>query len=521
MPLPKHTILDVFPLELLEHIVKTDPSIGNLRQLRLVSKAMKDIVDPLAFSSTTISFSDIEENLRTQLESMASGTSPNSLWTTRLFIQDLVQLDGPESDESVDNYNAVLALQKSKLIPAIAALKEVKCVHFNLSTREPYVEVIAALARLSKLRTLRVSVSEFKGQKVAAFSRISNLEEIQLDSKWSSGFQKAARRLILASLPTLKKLYLEQFPQSNAMELRKLILPENFAESSPPSPLTSLCLFGPNEIAVDQSCARLLRNLTHLDIRNLNVIVAHQFDSNASFWDALSSSNTHLHSLLAYPLTPSLIRYLLSYAGLSSLRIESDHEVIEYIYQPEGVANLAQTLFASVLPRHCATLKRLSLVGLNYRFWALTEATLNEVVSCHALERLDVIYHFPREMQDNLLFASETPFIDMSRLLSRLLNGENLPHLHTIALAPARKLDNAFGKAVINVKDSQAFLAAWQRLVCQVDLTRLSHSKVLRNPHLKLYVASSGANEGVDPDFAFDIESGHFAVDPAQDWNES
>ncbi|KAF6761753.1 hypothetical protein DFP72DRAFT_1165442 [Ephemerocybe angulata] len=480
MPLPKHTILDVFPLELLEHIVKTDPSIGNLRQLRLVSKAMKDIVDPLAFSSTTISFSDIEENLRTQLESMASGTSPNSLWTTRLFIQDLVQLDGPESDESVDNYNIVLALQKSKLIPAIAALKEVKCVHFNLSTREPYAEVIAALARLSKLRTLRVSVSEFKGQKVAAFSRISNLEEIQLDSKWSSGFQKAARRLILASLPTLKKLYLEQFPQSNAMELRKLILPENFAESSPPSPLTSLCLFGPNEIAVDQSCARLLRNLTHLDIRNLNVIVAHQLDSNAS-----------------------------------------DREVIEYIYQPEGVANLAQTLFASVLPRHRATLKRLSLVGLNYRFWALTEATLNEVVSCHALERLDVIYHFPREMQDNLLFASETPFIDMSRLLSRLLNGDNLPHLHTIALAPARKPDNAFGKEVINVKDSQAFLAAWQRLVCQVDLTRLSHSKVLRNPHLKLYVASSGANEGADPDCAFDIENGHFAVDPAQDWNES
>ncbi|KAF5318383.1 hypothetical protein D9611_013928 [Ephemerocybe angulata] len=517
MELHKRSIFDILPLELLELIVKRNLWIRTLRELRLVSRAMKDLVDPLTFSSTTLSFEYVITP--EQLRYIASGTSPNTRWTKRLHIEDLLPIEGPEYLDEIDTFGpGRLAAQKAALVPAIRALKEVTQVEFDLNGDGPYINVVTALAGLPKLRILRMNGGEFRRQKVAAFSRISNLEDLHINSvEWSSGTRKAARRMIAASLPTLRELHLEQFRQNNLVELSKILPAESSAESLPPAlPLTKFCLYGERFIA-DSSCAHYFRNLTHLEMCNVGKAIA---EKNAPFWDALAESNVRLHSLLAYPLTSSLTRYLTSYAGLFSLRVEGQAESVEYYHRTEGEVSLAQSFVRSAIPHHRATLQRLSFVTLDYRAWALTEDTLNCIATCKKLERVDLIYHFPREMQDDLSYAFGTPFIDMSHLLSRLLDGLNLPNLHTVILSPAREPDKAFGTCVRSFDDIIPFLAAWQRLVRQVDLTSLSHSQVLNNPRFRLY-AASGDDEDEDdgPDMVFDVNTGHFRPHPAQDWN--
>ncbi|KAF5318413.1 hypothetical protein D9611_013933 [Ephemerocybe angulata] len=507
LPAMKGNIFETLPLELVQHIVWYAGTGRTLCSLRLVSKMMKELADPLAFATMSIIFS-LEHTL-TQLQSLASNDSPNRRWTRYL------NLNGFRRDIP----GVILSRMKlaTALIPQIRSLKEVQQARYTMCKEEPYAEIISALACLPKLRVLNLVVLTAKDADPAIFSQILNLEEIGVRSTFSTTFtKKVTRNLVQSSFLTLKSLSLESFDYSSSLQLDALLFLETSPSDSEPHPASSLplaklCLRG--RLLVKASCLPYLKHLTHLELRNL----AHAGPSIGVYafpWEALSQLGIHLTSLLVFPPTPSLLQYLGSYSGLVSLRLaesehiwkpntdDNDHPHEKGASTPESQEKMAHTMVHSVLPRHRGTLKHLVLANLNYRFWAVTEAILKSVLSCQEIEILSLMYRFEKEPWD--LAGARSPFLDLTALLPRLITG--LPLLHNFTISPALNQsecpeDWELEEASIGPRLLDA--------VCQVDLSAESSTPALKNPYFELYLMYYEPLLQ-HPDAIFDRELGRF-----------
>ncbi|KAF6761746.1 hypothetical protein DFP72DRAFT_629845 [Ephemerocybe angulata] len=497
------SIFDILPLELLELIVKHAAiDIRNRFILRSVCKDMQNLIDSRLFKATTVS----KDLTQAKLKTIALGNSPHSRWTKQLIIEKSTP-------------------PPSLVVPLIEALKEVTDVEYDTwvgAIGPESREIVPALSHLPKLKVLSLIIRN-QGPTVAPsdlspFSLLSNLHSLRVKSTFSSLQREVIRRLFQAS-PTLTELALDftlesrpggpRYSSSETLNIDTLL--SKGAPTPAPALITKLCLNG-EEILVGASSIPYLRNLTHLELLNVspgNVVN----DPDAAFWNALSKARIHLKSLLTFPPTPSLVRYLTSYSGLTSLSLyETDHRWDGRASQ-DGV-QVARTLFDSVLPLHCSSLKHLAFPSVDYRVWAVTDGYFDGILSCQRLETLCLSYLYTPEVpQDqNVPIDTKSLFVSMPRLLPRVLDGA-LPHLHSVTISPAcdrvelPPYSMAWGSYELEVQGRQTEKEL-RDAICGVDLSSLSTSVTLRNRSLVLHTLDR--NPSQYPALIFDHESRHF-----------
>ncbi|RXW22193.1 hypothetical protein EST38_g3653 [Candolleomyces aberdarensis] len=132
------SMLDVFSPEILDLVIreyqKCDPE--HFRDLRLVSKVVNELVEPLIFSTVTFHFMKEEEpnHVPELLKYIISGASPFVRWAKELHIRDMVPTaaDGWLERDTWrgEEREMMLASQKEDLVPAIRSLIRVQHVEW-------------------------------------------------------------------------------------------------------------------------------------------------------------------------------------------------------------------------------------------------------------------------------------------------------------------------------------------------------------------------------------------------------
>jgi hypothetical protein len=113
-----------------------------------------------------------------------------------------------------------------------------------------------------------------------------------------------------------------------------------------------------------------------------------------AFWAALEQSGVALRTLSAYPLSPALIKYLLSFSGLVNLYVLADpHQLVHYA--ADASAQYHEECFQLVLPQHRLTMDIAATGPRHHNSWSMTEDFLNRVLLCTSLKELSVTVHIP------------------------------------------------------------------------------------------------------------------------------
>ncbi|KAJ2930678.1 hypothetical protein H1R20_g6414, partial [Candolleomyces eurysporus] len=358
---------DVFWL-ILDKVKNAD--FGSVKTLRLVSKAMNELAEPLTFASITINFvPESVSYIEHQLSTLASGNSPATRWTKRLTILNLV----PVKLTAMSQYDrlqgeareTMLACQKKFLIPAIQALRNVQFASFPVHERGPV---------------------SFKSRKnVPPLEAFANLRGLELTSLPVSASTVDSIGRMIARCPALEELSLSNdYNQQHIQNLDTIFNGSMRSPSFVPS-LTKLTVMN-SSFNISASSVPYLRSLVHFDVQ----VKSGNID--ASFWRTLALNGIQIRYFAVYPLDAAAIRYLASYQGLNEFHIRGrgGHEARDC---PDEV-------FHTVLPRHQQSLRKLSFGSLNFQSWSITENYLECVLKCTALQGLTLLYHYPADTKE-------------------------------------------------------------------------------------------------------------------------
>ncbi|RXW12953.1 hypothetical protein EST38_g12901 [Candolleomyces aberdarensis] len=396
--------LDVLSL-ILKHVKKED--FKSLPVLRLVSKAMNALTEPMAFGTVSIKFTgDRMHCVRDQLSALASGQGPNARWTKRLHIAHLVPLKLDQHDGyEPEHYQYLFECQNELLVKSIQSLEGVTWASFDAYDRDekgPYLDVISSLAQLPKLESLSLLFSShFDEVESLGLDSFSNLRRLRLIRQpFTKPVMNEVRSMIVQS-PDLEELTIETYtwqsvsgggttketPPDMESLFEDAIHKPNFA------PRLLKFTIGNNSTLSSKSVP-YFRSLTHLNIG------PHYGKVEDTFWNALSHAEVVLHSLKLAVFTSAMIQYLTSYVGLNDLNINCRYHDKE---------TLARQVFSSVLPHHRSTLQCLSFVEFTSSVWGITEEHLECVTRCKALRTVALVC-LPTECGNDLS-------IDMVRTL--------------------------------------------------------------------------------------------------------
>ncbi|KAJ2934103.1 hypothetical protein H1R20_g2977, partial [Candolleomyces eurysporus] len=240
-----HDILDVFSPEILELVIrecrKCDPE--HFRDLRLVSKVINGLVEPLFFSTVTFRFMKRTKpsHVPELLNHIISGASPYVLWAKELRIISLVPAaaDEESKEEPWRGRNREISSQKEDLIPAIRSLlrvERVECVLYHLfsynmtyrvATRRSLLRftvgngelchsISCAIAELPLLRDLELAFLHFfePGDTNAdvPFARFSELHSITLHSIVPTPGNVDGLKRLIANSPSMRQLTIKIYP---------------------------------------------------------------------------------------------------------------------------------------------------------------------------------------------------------------------------------------------------------------------------------------------------------------------
>ncbi|KAJ2930688.1 hypothetical protein H1R20_g6413, partial [Candolleomyces eurysporus] len=337
---------DVFWL-ILDKVKNAD--FGSVKTLRLVSKAMNELAEPLTFASITINIvPESAPYIEHQLSTLAFGNSPATQWTKRLTILNLV----PVKLTAMSQYDRLqgearemmLACQKRFLVPAIQALNNVESALFRVPERGPDTEVLRALSQLPKLRDLSLPLPvDFESrERVPPLETLANLRVLKFTSPLISTATLSSMGRLVSRCPALEELTLwNGRSQQHSQNLDTIFNGSMPSPSFVPS-LTKLTV-GNISFTISASSVPYLRSLVHLDIQ------VEEGNIDASLWQTLASNGIQIRCFAVYPLDAAAIRYLASYEGLNEFHIRGNggHEAEDC---PDEV-------FHTVLSRHRQSLQ--------------------------------------------------------------------------------------------------------------------------------------------------------------------
>ncbi|KAF6745029.1 hypothetical protein DFP72DRAFT_1077929 [Ephemerocybe angulata] len=427
------SVAALLPYDVLRDIIDEvpKPDFAILCVLRLVSKAINEIVEPKVFASTSISFTD-RPYAPAQLEAMASGNSPYSQWTTSLSIRKMALL--PLQVLAGDRFQGeersqLLSCQTGFLVPALESLRKLRSVCLDVSRREPFEDVLSSLARLPNLEELRVLNCVNYEDNPLFLEKFSNLRHISLSSIYlHPSAVTTLKRMTAQSLSTLETLTLA--PQqvwvpgtgvSTPVKLEDLFEESRGVSSSPSLPaLNALHVTG---VELAATSVHLLRSLVKLQVDTLDCgSEPLELDGvRDCFWEALESSGVRLERLAISHLTPTAVKYLTSYEGLRELLLGSLSLSISH---EDHFAELRP----GVLTQHRKSLKILSLAHVAE--FICTERDLELICLCEQLDTLTFQVGYPESAFD----SERTPTISLDALFLRI--AERLPRLRQLLIYP-------------------------------------------------------------------------------------
>ncbi|KAJ2934114.1 hypothetical protein H1R20_g2997, partial [Candolleomyces eurysporus] len=438
------SILDLLPLDIVELVVREGKNYDrkDFCGLRLVCKAVNELVEPEVFSTITIHFirddSEKWRNIPEFLSNLASGMNPYVRWAKELQLSGLVpiqfadvywsQYDPWQGEER----EAMLACQQEWLTAAIESLVQVERVRFVANSREPYHDVLRALGNLPRLRDLSIIFHSYSPFEDVPFAGFSNLNSIRLTGLPMTTHILDGVKALLAKSPSMTELVLNaphqpdrpDGPGEKKVELSSMVedvMQPNF------SPTLKELTISAAPLKLSPSCAPFLRSLTSLEILNDSAHVQ------PSFWKALQDSGVHLQELKVAPLRQPIVDYLLSYSGLRGFTLDWSEQ------DAEDVEKVVPRFFHGVLPRHRDAIQSISFKHTKLGPWTVTQSYLNEgVYLCKKLKYLTLIYYFPSPNEKHT-----HPIIPLANLFREI--SDNLPQLEILRLEHTRKFQRSFG----------------------------------------------------------------------------
>ncbi|KAJ2934110.1 hypothetical protein H1R20_g2993, partial [Candolleomyces eurysporus] len=422
---PDRSILDVLPSDIMELVVQEGKNHDSkdFCNLRLVCKALNELVEPEVFSAVTIQFlrddSGRWEAIPEFLSSLASGTSPYVRWAKKLRLSGLIPIIAISHWSQYDpwqgeEHETMLACQKEFLAPAIESLVHVEVVEYLASSREPYQDALSALAKLPRLRDLLITFHTSFNFENIPFAGFSNLNRI-----WLNGLPRTPHILdgVKGLLVRLGSAQVERLELGSMVED---VMQPNF------SPMLKHLTISASQFTLSPSCVPFLGSLTSLVVSDLTVV-------QPSFWRALQNVGIRLQKLKGGRLRQPIINYLLSYSGLQDITLQWSDEEFEEI----GI--IVPEFFHAVLPRHQDTMQSISFGPPMLVPWPITQSYLDEgVYLCRKLKYLSLIYHFPYPNEKRTHTV-----IPLAKLFSEI--SDNLPQLETLQLEHTRKFMTMFG----------------------------------------------------------------------------
>ncbi|KAF5342010.1 hypothetical protein D9611_001238 [Ephemerocybe angulata] len=434
------SILAVFSEEILELILKESKthSPAEYSSLRLVCKAINDLVEPHVFSTLIIQFTQgNKDSVGEKLSALISGSSPYTRWAKTLQFGQLVPLN-PHRDYGFQydpfqgqEREEVLEKQSRLLVPAIRAMAEVEAAIFSCSsTRDPINDVLGALTGLPLLQELTLYRIDMDAD---LLNKFSNLRSLKI--RYPSAETWQALKSVISKSPSLSTLeLLEAYGRGNGgserenanVDLGSLI--KDAMESPTFAPTLSSLSVSRDAIRLSDSCVPFLRSLAHLRLGEGAIVLP-------SFWTALEATGAHLQTLHVPQLDQHSVKYVLSYSGLNDLKVGWPTKCLG---DPAVEDEITHQFFHNVLPKHCATLRSLSYERGGVGPWCATDSNMKGIASCKALQVLDMLYYFPSPNEKVVM-----PIIPLGRLLSRF--SDSLPSLETVRVTPVRKFQTGFG----------------------------------------------------------------------------
>ncbi|KAF6745030.1 hypothetical protein DFP72DRAFT_1077930 [Ephemerocybe angulata] len=421
------TVGEPLPYDVLVHISDKvyETDFASLCTLRLVSKATNEIAEPKVFASTSISFTN-RPYTPSQLEAMASGTSPYSRWTTNLSIPEnaLIPLELADRDPlQGEERDRLLACQTEFLVPALESLQKLKSVKFDTSRRSPYEDVLSALARLPNLEVLINTNCDYHEPIPAHLEKFSSLRHIALSNIYLYPSTIAVlKRMLARSLTTLEIFALDphQLWDPDAESYTSVKLEDLFDKGTGTSPSPSLPALRALKVTGVELAATsipFLRSLVKLQVTSLE---PYSNDVEDGFWVALEKSGVHLEHLEMAHLSPAAIKYLISYEGLRELQLGST----SFSKSDDHFAQFGP----DVLSKHRKMLTRLSLSCLDVAEFRCTEKDFELIYQCVQLDTLT--FGYPESSSE----PETAPIIPLDLLLPRL--AERLPRLRQLCIFP-------------------------------------------------------------------------------------
>ncbi|RXW19355.1 hypothetical protein EST38_g6496 [Candolleomyces aberdarensis] len=434
------SILDVFPLDIVELVIREAKNYDrkDFCGLRLVCKVVNELVEPEVFSTITIDFirddSEGWKNIPEFLSSLASGTSPYVRRAKELQLSGLIPIQSdvywsqfdPWQDEERET---MLACQKEWLKPAIESLVQVERVEFVANSREPYHDVLSALATLPRLRDLSITFHSYSPFEDVPFAGFSNLNSVRLTGLPMTPHILDGVKALLAKSPFITELLLNPSRQPGAPEVKRTELSSMVEDVMQPNLIPTLkqLTISAALLNLSPSCAPFLRSLTGLEILNDSAHVQ------PSFWKSLQDSGVHLQELKVAPLRQPIVDYLLSYSGLRDFTLDLTHS------DTEDVEKIVPRFFHAVLPRHRDAIQSISFRHTKLGPWTIIQSYLDEgVYHCKKLKYLTLIYYFPSPNEKRT-----HPVIPLANLFREI--SDNLPQLETLRLEHTRKFQSSFG----------------------------------------------------------------------------
>ncbi|EKM83089.1 hypothetical protein AGABI1DRAFT_125568 [Agaricus bisporus var. burnettii JB137-S8] len=384
--LPEEIILEI--VKFATPIYPTGDRVGSeeLCNLRLVSKRFDNLVCPLLFSTLRLRFKDAPpyhittaDYIRSQeiVKALAAGSTTVFHHTKKLYLT-ITILDSAEIEDNLSARTFLL----DHIFNGICGLKNLRTINWYLNSR-PHIEELAlkVLGALSTITSFQGFEEFYLGSSSAGshsftLEPLSNLTIFRAQWEWHKP-EHLIREIafLLSRCPGLTELALRDRPSSQRGNpaLREFF--SQIGQLKRPWKLQKLEL---KSVAVAPDDIRAyIHHLKHLTF--LEILRRPGSDKATNFgeiWDIFRRSGMALKGLSTdSPDDTLFLRYLSSYSGLTSLRLQA----LSYEY-PDIVSQIC----VQVLPNHAETLECLELkcCGLP------TNEGLAELIKCQKLTRL-------------------------------------------------------------------------------------------------------------------------------------
>lgn len=423
---------DILDLVFKESHIQCSPA--QYRDLRLLSKSLKNFVEPQAFSGVSIAFCAANMAvIGAKLSWIASGASPYTRWARTLVIGDLIPVKPVAPNEyayepfEAEDRQRMLEYQTRWLIPAIEALKNVQTASFRSSRRYPFEEVIKSLSGLSSLEDLSLVSIDLETPELAGFSNLKALRLAYPVTTASEGLHGIFARSATLTVLDIDMPPVEKDDGTTGLHDLSTLIPESVSRRQS-AHLKDLRVG--RHVMLSAKCIPSLQSLTTLKLDWNSATPP------AAFWKSLEVAGIYLRTLHVSKFERCIAHYTLSYSGLEELDLAWVGQRMEEDLVLED--EISNHFYHSVVPKHAGSLKTLQIKGTCVGPWCVTQSNMKAITKCSGLRRLAILYFFPRDAGS--VSSQSFSMSDLFRTLAK-----ELPGLHELLLQPTREHPKRFG----------------------------------------------------------------------------